>query len=74
MQGNFSGSQPANPDPRSGVHGPQELLVVLGLAQLVDQEFHGLDRVVVAQVLAQHPDLGQILALDQQVFLARART
>src|SRR3989442_1764028 len=64
------------PPPRflpHGVHGGEELLVGLGELELVQQQLHPLDGVELRQRLAQEPDLLQLVLLEEQLFLARAR-
>src|SRR2546423_5804674 len=46
------------------VHGGQELLVGLGLLELVEQELHGLDRVELREGLAKQPDLLELVLLE----------
>ena len=53
-------------------HVRQELAIRLGLAQLVDQQFHRFHGRKRVQHLAQHPDAGQIFLRNQQLFLTRA--
>jgi hypothetical protein len=47
-------------------HIGQELAVRLGLAELVDQQFHGFDRGQWVQDFAQDPDPGQVFFRDQK--------
>ena len=53
-------------------HGIQELRVAAGLAQLIQQQFHGLHRRQRIQYLAQNPHAVQLFLGQQQLFLARA--
>src|SRR6516225_2965244 len=57
----------------SGVHRFQEFFVGLGALHLVDEKFHGLDRVKLRQELAQDPDPVERAAREQQLFLAGGR-
>src|SRR5664279_4048841 len=50
-------------------HRVEEIRVVLGLLDLVQQEFHRLELVHRIEELAQHPHLLQDLRLQQQFFL-----
>src|SRR5512133_2513304 len=51
----------------------QELIVRLGLAEPIDQQLHALAGAARAEDLAEHPDLGELGGVDEQVFLAGAR-
>src|SRR5499426_1433967 len=55
------------------MHRGQELLVRLGELELVQQELHPLDRVELGERLAKEPDLLQLVLLEEQLFLPRAR-
>src|SRR5476651_2815255 len=56
----------------AAAHQVKEFSVVLGLTNLVEQEFHRFDFVHVVNELAQHPNLLQQVRLDQQFFATRA--
>src|SRR5262245_49425998 len=55
------------------VHGGQELAVGLGQLELIEQEFHGLDRIELGERLAEQPHLLQLVLLEEQLLLSRAR-
>src|SRR5215469_15374383 len=54
------------------LHAVEELVVVLGGAQLVEQEFGRLELVHAEQQLPQDPHLGQDVRPDQQLLAASA--
>ena len=54
------------------VHGIEELVVVLGLAHLVQEEFHRIDGAHRVEDTAQDPHLLQRVLVDQQFLLAGA--
>src|SRR5204863_466504 len=54
------------------VHGGEELLVALGLLELVEEELHRLDRIQLRERLAQQPDLLELVLLEQELFLPGA--
>src|SRR3989441_12704525 len=69
-----------NPSPASPpggsphrVHRGQELLVRLRELELVQQELHALHGVELGERLAQEPDLLELVLLEEQLFLPRAR-
>src|SRR5688500_3799621 len=69
------GFPPGKPDSSfflPSAHGVEELGVLLGGAQLVDQELGGLELVHREEQLPQHPDLLQRRRLDQQLLAPRA--
>ena len=55
------------------VHRVEEILVGLGILHLVEEEFHRVDCTHLHKDTAQHPHLGELVLLDQQLFLARTR-
>src|SRR5258706_4176128 len=58
----------------ASAHGVEKVAVVLGDANLVDQELGGLEIVHRVQQLAQYPHLLKYLRLDEQFLAARAGT
>ncbi len=48
----------------------EEILVGLRIAHLVEQELHRVDRAHLHEDAAQHPHLGELGLVDQQLFLA----
>ena len=56
----------------SATHRVEELAIVLGRLDLVEQEFHRFEIVHVVEQFAQHPHLLQDVGLEQQFFAARA--
>jgi hypothetical protein len=54
-------------------HGVEEVLVGLGLAELVDEKLDRLDLVHLAEDLAQDPDAVEVSLLDEELFLPGAR-
>src|SRR6266545_1763118 len=55
------------------VHRGQEFLVRLRELELVQQELHALHGVELGERLAQEPDLLELVLLEEQLFLPRAR-
>src|SRR5574341_2147044 len=55
------------------VHGREEFAVRLRELELVEQELHRLHGVQLGEGLAQEPDLLELVLLEEQLFLARAR-
>ena len=52
------------------VHGIEELLIALGLAQLFEKKLHRIDHVHAGEDLAQQPDALQAGGIDQQLLAA----
>src|SRR5882672_7765506 len=55
------------------MHRGQEFLVRLGELELVQQQLHPLDGVELGERLAKEPDLLELVLLEEQLFLPRAR-
>jgi len=55
-------------------HIGEKLPTCPGLAEFINEQFHGLNRRQRIQYLAQHPNALQVVFRNQQLFLARART
>jgi hypothetical protein len=58
---------------RGDVGPVEEVLVGLRILHLVEQELHRVDRAHLHEDAAQHPHLGELVLVDQQLFLAGAR-
>src|SRR5690606_36907339 len=54
------------------VHRREEVLVGLGILHLVEEEFHRIDRAHLHEDAPEDPHLGELVLLDQQLFLAGA--
>ena len=61
------------PDDPLGVHRFEEGGVVLGLAQLLQQKFHGLDERLFVEELSENPYLVEVLLRYKQLLFPRSR-
>src|ERR1043165_7371693 len=55
------------------VHRGEEVLVGLGILHLVEEELHRIDGAHLHQDPPEHPHLGELAGIDQQLLLAGAR-